>query len=269
MARHHDNAVNTRPWSLRILPLFIAFDLLLAASAANAQYDGGGSFAMGQFYGQQAMSRSILDGINRNHRASERANRAARGEVEERRSEPVRISRHSSPADFAIADDPEVSAAVKRQYLDGVRARSGERVAANIERAFDYKDVRTAFAESATPYGLRTDDYADVFAAYLVVMWMTANQVDAPAASDVRAVSDQTHGIFAPSARQWTSRQRQMQAEGMMYEIVSALYARQSAQRVGDTATLQKMAAAAQRNFLKNGLNLQAMMIDGSGLVRR
>ncbi len=271
MAKHDDdnNVLKSRlPPSLALM-FSAVLGLLLATPVANAQYDGGGSFAMGQFYGQQAMSRAILDGVNRNHRSSGRSSDNAHGMREEPQRPPMRRNRPSTSSDFTIANDPAIAAEVKREYLKSIRARNGDRIAANIERAFDHKSVRVAFSESATPYGLRTDDYADVFAAYLVVMWMTANQTEPPAVADVQAVSAQTHDVFAQSAQRWTSQQRQMQAEGMMYETVSALYARQSAQRVGDTATLQKMAAAAQRNFLKNGLDLQAMVIDGSGLVRQ
>ncbi|HEY0179232.1 MAG TPA: hypothetical protein VGC30_06325 [Dokdonella sp.] len=177
---------------------------------------------------------------------------------------------HATPADLRVGRDPRVSAQVWKGFIDGIRERSGADVADRVSATFRRKDVRSAFDEAARPYGLRSDDYGDVFAGYLVTLWMTANQAPLPGVREVRSVDGQVHGYLACSGVPADPRQRQLQAEQMMYEVVATIYARQEAERSGNRRALADMAANAQRNFLAHGLNLQAMTLrEGSGLVRR
>lgn len=182
-------------------------------------------------------------------------------------------SRHAPPlsgqVDFFVRFDPAVSVEARRDFLDSVRRRNSERVVNAIAAEFDRKDVRRAFRDEAGPYGLRGDDYGDVFAAYMVTMWLVANQAPLPDVGAVRAVNEQAHEVLAYNGLQGSRRERQLAAEGMMYELVSAIYARQEAERVGDTATLDRMARLARAKFMKSGMDLQAMVISDAGMVRR
>lgn len=244
-------------------PFLIA---LLLPGWAAAQYDGGASLAIAsnnvQFMQSTLMQNELARVGQGAYRSQSNARYVPRGAV-------AATPGAGSASNLRVDADPRVSAQVRSEFLDNIRKRSGDRVAAQVEQTFDRKDVRSAFSEAAGPYGLRADDYGDVFAGYLVLMWMTANRAGLPNLDQVRAVRRQTHGMFARDGVKGTRQQRQMQAEGMMYEVVAMIYARQEAERAGNTAALQDMAANAQTKFLKHGLDLQAMSLNGAGLVRR
>lgn len=171
--------------------------------------------------------------------------------------------------DFSIARDPAVSREARRDFIDSIRRANGERIAGLIDASFDRKSVYAAFREIAGPYGLRADDYGDVFAAYMVAMWMVANQAPPPADELVRSVNDQAHWVLGRGSLQGSRRERQRAAETMMYELVSAIYGQQEAERVGDVDTLDRMAMLARRKFLRSGLDLTAMTLGPDGMVRR
>lgn len=171
--------------------------------------------------------------------------------------------------DFSVGHDPAVSSEARRTFLNSIRRTNSERVVGAIAAEFDRKDVRSAFRDEAGPYGLRVDDYGDVFTAYMVTMWLIANQAPLPDVASVRAVNEQSHAVLASGGLQGSRRERQLTAEGMMYELISAIYARQEAERVGDGATLDRMAGLARKKFLRSGMDLQAMVISDIGLVRR
>ncbi len=170
---------------------------------------------------------------------------------------------------FAVDSDRQASLDAKRDFIASIRRTSGDRVAGLISEDFDRRDVRAAFREIAGPYGLRSGDYGDVFTAYLIVMWMIANRAPAPSADVVRAVNAQSHRMLARDGMREGRRERQLVAEGMMYELVAATYGRQEAERVGDVATLNRMATLAQRKFLRSNLDLTAMTLGMDGMVRR
>lgn len=171
--------------------------------------------------------------------------------------------------DFSIARDPDVSRQARRDFIASIRRANGERIAGLIDESFGRKSVYAGFREIAGPYGLIADDYGDVFAAYMVTMWMVANQAPAPPVDWVRAVSDQAHGVLGRGSLQGSPRERQRVAETMMYELVSAIYGRQEAQRVDDVDTLDRMAVLARGKFLRSGLDLVEMRLGPDGMVRR
>lgn len=128
--------------------------------------------------------------------------------------------------------------------------------------------MRQAFGEIVYPFGLRTDDYAEVFAAHLVIMWMVANQVDSPTSAQVQGVVQQARRALAGKLAV-SLRDRQRQAEGMMYNAVLAIYARNEARRDGDRAYLAEMASRARSDMLKQDLDMQALVLGDRGFSRR
>lgn len=172
-------------------------------------------------------------------------------------------------ADFHVGSDPHASEEARRGFIASIRRTSGERVARLIDADFARRGVRQAFQEVAGPYGLRSDDYGDVFAAYMVTMWMVANQAPVPEAWRVQAVNDQAHWMLGATGLQGSRHERQVTAETMMYELVSAIYGRQEAERVGDVDTLDRMASLARRKFLHSNMDLTDMVLGRDGMVRR
>lgn len=170
---------------------------------------------------------------------------------------------------FSVGADLRASVDAKRDFIASIRRTSGDRVADLIAADFDRRDVRAAFREIAGPYGLRSDDYGDVFTAYVIVMWMVANQAPAPTFDVVQAVNAQSHDVLARDGLREGRIERQLAAEGMMYELVAATYGRQEAERVGDVGTLNRMATLARRKFLRSNMDLTDMALGRDGMVRR
>lgn len=185
-------------------------------------------------------------------------------------SQPRRVSPPLPRSSLAVAHDRDVSAAAWKGYINGVRARSGATTANEIRGVFRSRDVRANFNEMVGPFGLHADDYGDVLSAYVIALWMVANQAPVPNVVQVQTVNGQVHGQLARKPPTGSARQLQMQAEQMMYEVVATIHARQTAERSGNLRALADMAAVAQRSFLARGLDLQGMVLkERVGLVRR
>lgn len=182
---------------------------------------------------------------------------------------PANSSRTWDTSAFSVGTDRSASVDAKRDFIASIRRTSGDRVADLISEDFDRRDVRAAFREIAGPYGLRPDDYGDVFTAYMIVMWMVANRAPAPSRDVVQAVNAQSHDVLARDGLREGRIERQLVAEGMMYELVAATYGRQEAERVGDVRTLSRMATLARNKFLRSNLDLTRMALGADGMVRR
>lgn len=248
-------------------PCRFAVLVLIAPGLSLAQYDPGASYQIAT--NNVAFTQSVL-------MTSElaRVGQQAYTKRESRGNQRIPVAKQHSGGlaapSLRVGNDPGISAQVWAEFIDGVHARSGKRVSDEIQALFRRKDVRTTFNETAGPFGLRADDYGDVLAGYLVALWMTANQAPIPSVAQVQSVNGQVHGQLARTGVNATSRQLQMQAEQMMYEVVATIYARQQAERTGNRRVLEDMAGNAQKNFLARGLDLQAMILkEGSGLIRR
>lgn len=250
-------------WNPRRLVLL----MLIAPGVSLAQYDPGASYQIAT--NNVAFTQSVLMTSELARMGQQAyANRGSRANP----AGPLARQGFASGAQLSlrIGNDQEVSDRVWTEFIDGVHARSGDRVADEIQALFQRKDVRGLFNETAGPFGLRADDYGDVLAGYLVALWMTANQAPVPSIAQVQSVNGQVHGQLARTGVNANSRQLQMQAEQMMYEVVATIYARQQAERTGNQRALADMADNAQKNFLARGLDLQAMVLrEGSGLIRR
>jgi len=241
--------------------LVLVLGLIPAMFTGNAlaQWDAGSSLAMSNNTGM--FMQGYLGTMNLN-KSVEAGNR--------KRSGSGYAGEASKPAArrMKIAYDRSVSQEANRSYIGDVRSGYGDGIANAFAAEFESKDVRTAFSEIVRPYGLRLDDYGDVFAGYITIMWSIANQAPAPRAAQIRALSDQASAVFANGFGN-DPRQRQMDAERMMYEAVAATYGREEMKRVGDRAGLVRMAGQARQKFLRSGMDLRAMVFTDRGLLRR
>lgn len=242
------------------LSLFMAYGLL-SCGIASAQWDAGASLSMSNNTGM--FMQGYLGTTNLNNSVGA-ANRKRLGSGYSR-SAPAPVI--AAPR-LGVTYDPAISAEANRSYIDGVRSGYGDGIARAFAAEFERKDVRSAFRDLVRPYGLRLDNYGDVFAGYIATLWSIANQAPAPRAAQVRALSAQASTIFARSLGD-DRHQRQLDAERMMYEAVSATYGREEMERVGDRAGLERMAMQARNKFLRSGMDLQAMVFSERGLVRR
>jgi hypothetical protein len=113
---------------------------------------------------------------------------------------------------------------------------------------------------------LHSDDFADVMAAYLVVMWMSANERTAlPPVSNVQAVRAQMRQLYATGSAQppADSRHRQLVAEALMYETCLAIGTRES----GNAQAIRNLADTSQRKLARSGFDMRHLALTDAGLI--
>jgi hypothetical protein len=143
-------------------------------------------------------------------------------------------------------------------------------VAGELDTFYSRHPVRSQFEIAIRPYGLRSDDLADVAAAHLVVMWMTANNARLPDAVQVRGVQAQVQRQMASSgASNPRADERQRIAEALMYQTVTLIKVREQAQAESSDAHLLDLADSAQSTMAKQDVDLRAMQLTADGLVPR
>ncbi|HEY4273941.1 MAG TPA: hypothetical protein VGM68_00535 [Rhizomicrobium sp.] len=178
-------------------------------------------------------------------------------------------SESAAIADFTVPSNPAVSAQVKAAFLDAIRAHNSPEVTAGIADIFQRKPVRAAYLEAASPYDITDRDLRDVVAAYLTVAWMTANKAPLPTREQVQGLRHQVADDLAKVFAAADARTRQTIAEQMMYQIVSTIYARQDAEKAGDSQTLQRMADQTSTAFRTQKLDLRAIALTDQGFSPR
>jgi len=166
---------------------------------------------------------------------------------------------------FAVAHDPAVSAQARKAFLADIVRSSGQTVADQVDQQFG--DIQTTFSRAVTPYGLRTDDFADVMTAYMVMIWLAANrQVELPQAAQVQGVKQQLHAAL--SGKLGDPRQRQLLAETMMYQTCIMIVVREQAEKQRKPELMDTLAASIDRGSGQGG-QLRQMALTTQGLVRR
>lgn len=171
----------------------------------------------------------------------------------------------ASPVSLVVAHDLHVSSELRSQVLTNIEHAAGADAARKIDRTLG--DIQGTFARAVSPYGLHNDDFADVMSAYLVVMWMAANEKTAlPAVSQVQGVRAQMRNLYSAGAQPPAdARQRQLVAETLMYETCLAIGTRES----GNAQAIRNMADSAQRKLAKNGFDMRNLALTDAGLTSR
>lgn len=176
----------------------------------------------------------------------------------------------ASRASYDVPADAAVSQMMAERYLDNVRRHYDPQSASTIAQTFADKPVRSAYREAAGPYGLSERDLRDVTTAWLVTSWMVVNQAPLPTRSQVQAVRTQLGDWFAGKPLNVDARQRQIEAEDMMYQLVSLIYARQEGEQAGDRDGLARLADATTRALQQQrNLDLRRMRLTDAGFGPR
>ncbi|HEX7769245.1 MAG TPA: hypothetical protein VF422_04365 [Dokdonella sp.] len=188
-------------------------------------------------------------------------------------SSPARsanVRARAEAGELVVAFDPIVSRDVREDYIAAIERSSGAQAARGLERYYETHDVHDQLREAIGPYGLRGDDLGDVTTAWLVVMWMIANDAPLPTAAIVQGVRDQTRfALLARGGLPEDGAERQRQLEALAYQTVTLIRARESAQASGNQAFLDQLADSAQSTMRDRHLDLRAMALTEDGLVRR
>ena len=120
------------------------------------------------------------------------------------------------------------------------------------------------------PYGLRTNDFSDITTAYFVVMWMTANDAALPSPQQVRGVQAHMRQVLLDSGSvPARAAQRQRTAESLIYQTVTLLRVRETAQAQGNQGYLSQLADSAQASMAAQRFDLRGLLLTEQGVVQR
>lgn len=176
----------------------------------------------------------------------------------------------SSEADLTVSFDPEISRAIRAEYIAAIERSSGSRAAQGLDDYYAANDVQAQLRTALAPYNLRIDDFGDVTTAWLVVMWSIANQAPLPAADVVRGMRAQTRAALLDEGRvPARGEERQRALEMLVYQTVTLMHARDSAEASGNETFLAELADSAQASMKRNAFNLRAMAPTRAGMMRR
>lgn len=230
-----------------------------ASSTALAQIDYGINLGS-DLNGVAMMNSAIGAGTQSPSQRSSKPVIGAAAEDDMRRSaaEAARARRGRNTAAQSVVNvttqyrsDPAVTARTRRQFLDFVRRTSGDAGANAVGSSFASDDPLASWARQAAGDGMHPGDVADALAEYWVTDWLIANnRLDAPPAQ-VRAVREQVRSVLGRQAffARLTEVQRQEMAEVYIYNTLLHSGAYLAMRHKGDTATVQRLGAAAVTRF--------------------
>lgn len=169
---------------------------------------------------------------------------------------------------YSIGNDPALSAQVRKELLDTLKAKTGYDPE-SAERELESYDIHAEFLQAFGGRGLTPDNLPDLLAAHLMAMWTVVHDAALPGRETATGLATQFARQIAGNAIAADPVKRQLMGEALRYETVLTLKAQQAARDAGDKAKLKEMAESAQRNILnQRGINLRKTRLTASGMVR-
>jgi hypothetical protein len=174
----------------------------------------------------------------------------------------------AAPHRYAIGVDPALSAQVRRELLDTLRARTQfDPEQAELELAA--RDMHAEFIRRFGDLGLVPDNLPDLLAGHFMAMWTIVHDAPMPDRGIAAALVRQFTDLIAPSPLAADAGKRQLMGEALLYEAVLTLEAHEAARSAGNKAALKEMAESAQRSFLtQRSINLRKTRLTKTGMVR-
>lgn len=173
-----------------------------------------------------------------------------------------------STASLKVAHDAEISREVREEFIKHMTNTNGKSEAEKADNFFG--DIQTTFGKMIAPYGLHQDNYADVMAAYMVVMWMSVNkETRLPSSGQMQAVKNQVLKMWPNLDSKLDDKQRQIVAEKFMYQTCAAVVMRQNAVKGSNMQLLTQLSEQTSKNLLSQGINLNGLALTNNGFLRK
>lgn len=193
-----------------------------------------------------------------------------RAEVPAQDAKRVSSQRSPSSTDSLVRFDPQVSREVRNAYIDAIARQSGQQAAEGLRRYYERSDVHRLFETAVAPYGLQSDDLIDITTAYVVVMWITANESALPSRAEVQAVRTQLRdAVLSEGKVPHHAEDRQRAAESLIYQTVTLIRVREEAQAQRNADFLARLADSAQASMARHKFDLRGLSMTNYGLVQR
>lgn len=240
--------------------------LLLLGSGVRAQIDNGlpgiQPFDVGGFIMKDMLLRQTLPRVEDDPGPT--VGKKADGKS------PATPKAGAAKADTTYKASPEVSAKVRKQYLDWV-AKQNPKGAEELKAVFEKHDPVQIWSEIVRSDGLHTGDVTDAFTAYWLLNWMVANRSDGTP-DQVKAVREQVRPLLAanPTYARLTEAQRQELAEVLMLNFVVQHGAYSAAMKKNDSELLSKLGDAAVARFQNEmGIDLRQLTLTERGFAKK
>ena len=166
---------------------------------------------------------------------------------------------------------PEVTARVKRQYVDFIRKTVSPQAAQQYEAVLARNDFVRNWSNLGAEEGLRPGDAVDAFAAYWMLNYLIANNLTDSGAGSGRAVASQIRPIVAsnPGFARLNEGQRQEMAEVLMLNFLTQQAAYDHAVTSRDEGLRRRLGEAAVTRFRNEmGVDLRQVQLTRTGFVR-
>ena len=220
--------------------LVVSLTLVLASAPASAQDIG----AFGNWSVQAGLTNVMTDAVKS---AGKGGNRAT----------------HSKES-LTYARDPEVSRSAKSALI-GLTQKANPAAVGRLKQSLGEHDIIAMFDRDMRPFGLSSDDLADVFAAFIITNWMIANRADIPRKNAVNAVRNNIANGMGHAIGRLEDKQKQMIAEILVYQTMFSIGARTAA--VDDPDKMRALSDQAQTILEGMGVNARNFQLDENGLT--
>jgi hypothetical protein len=183
----------------------------------------------------------------------------------------ARLSNGAPRADVSGILDFPFSRTLSRQNLqqfaDKMRV-SDPTGADQFEQLFTTKDIIGEVGKAIAPYGLRTNNVADVYALYWISAWMgSRGRTDNPTRAQTTATRNQAANalLASPEMRAASASQKQEMAEALL--IQAALIDATVEKAQSNPAFLAQVKAAIAQGAEGMGLDLASMTLTDNGFI--
>lgn len=140
--------------------------------------------------------------------------------------------------------------------------------AAMLEKELASSDVIAKMGRELSPFGMRTDNVADAYAAWWLNAWLASRQrTDTPSARQIAAVRAQAARAMAavPEMASASDAVKQEMAEANL--VQAALIGAYMEHAKGNPTLFRQVASAVRKGARASGLNLDAMELTDDGFV--
>jgi hypothetical protein len=171
---------------------------------------------------------------------------------------------------LAYASTPEISRAVRLGLLERMRASGGEDAAGKLDAALAQGDMVGQFRGLLPRYGLSPDNFADVYAGYLLLSWEVVSGRE-PTAPQVRGTDLQVRAKLAssPVVRGWTDADKQRAAEELIYRAMLSTGWNRLFLKARDTEKLAALKQSVRRSVREMGMDFDRLRLTERGFERR
>lgn len=251
-----------RRFTSPLIALLLSSAVVLPASADDFFLPGMSPMEIAQPYNAAESAR--IWGLSLQASQSRRPNASSNSFRPAKRSPATKTT--GTSGDLSFQSSAAVRQQVAREFVDRVRSKNpaaADQVAAQL-RQYDFGDIYTNLVR---PYGLSSNNLADILTAYSVLNWTIANQATDPSAQAVLAERDRIGATLRKSPSLRDPQLRQQVGEEIKLLFVTLHAGWKTAERQGQLKQYSDGAAALFRQ--QSGADPRQIVLTKNGFRSR